>query len=67
MSLRDVERCLEVMVWFYNRMEMLERLMDTQRRKDRRAQDAAGMRRQAAEEDEDEEDDEEVNDILDLV
>ena len=65
-SLRDVERCLEVMVWFYNRMEMLEPLMETQRIRDRRAQNVAGMRRPVTEEDEDEEDDDEVNNILDL-
>ena len=40
--------------------------METQRIRDRRAQNVAAMRRQAAEEDEDDEDDEGVNDILDL-
>ncbi|XP_072028224.1 E3 ubiquitin-protein ligase rnf213-alpha-like [Amphiura filiformis] len=33
-SLRDVERCLEVMVWFYNRMDMLKPLMDRLRREE---------------------------------
>ena len=27
MSLRDVERCLEVLVWFYDHMDMLKPLM----------------------------------------
>ncbi|XP_072028229.1 E3 ubiquitin-protein ligase rnf213-alpha-like [Amphiura filiformis] len=62
-SLRDVERCLEVMVWFYNRMDMLEPMMDRLRRDEKRRQNE-GMRQQQVEEDEEEDDDDELLDDL---
>ena len=60
MSLRDVDRCLEVMVWFYNRMDLLEPLMERQRLEEKGRENRNRRRVVAEEDDEDEDDDEEV-------
>ena len=53
MSLRDVERAMQVMVWFYNHVDTLGRLMSKVLTEQRREE--------GLDEDEDDDDDDEVS------